>query len=125
MNTRVKIIDAEELSAILHNSSAILVVGVFDPLLAAHAERLAEIARPGASKLVVAVTDPLSAALLPVRARMEMAAAVGVVDFVLSYESGIETRFPWADIYDDTAQHEQWSVDFIQHVRRRSKAISA
>lgn len=125
MNSRVKIVGQEKLAGLLDTSSPILVIGSFDPLLALHAERLAQVARSGASKLVVAVTEPSNAPLLPSRARMEMVAAVGVVDFVLSYESGIETRFPWADLYDDTVLHDQWTADFKQHVRRRSQAIPA
>ncbi len=124
MNTKHKILEGTELVEALGDSPAILVIGSFDPLQAVHADRLNELARPARAKLVVAVTDPPQTVLSLV-ARTEMVAALGMVDFVMSYQTGIEIAFPWASTHDDTALHNRWSADFKQHVLRRSKATTA
>ena len=115
MNTRNKIISLADLPG----SAVILVIGAFDPLLACHSERLAQLAGNQEAKLAIAITDPLEP-LLERQARLEMVAALRVVDFVLPHEPGLETAFPWIAIHDDTALHARWSADFKDHVRRRS-----
>ena len=76
---------------------AIWVSGHFDPLLAEHARRLAQIREPG-RPLVVEVTNSAQP-LLAQRARAELVAALGLVDFVVLGESesatdaGITERF--------------------------------
>ena len=114
MNTRSKILA----SAALIDQPAILVIGTFDPLLAAHAERLAELAQPGA-KLVVAVADSPNA-LLPLEARREMVAALRVVDFVVPLEPAASS---WAAIHDDTALHLRLAAEFRQHVLERTATV--
>jgi len=57
-----------------------VVVGYFDPLLAAHAARLEEIA--GKGKLIVLVASQ-ARPLLPVKARAELVAGLGVVEQVV------------------------------------------
>ena len=110
MNTRDKILDAP----------TILVIGTFAPLLAVHAARLADLKHPDA-KLVVAVSDT-SDCLLERRSRMELVAALRMVDFVLPYATGLETALPWTAVHDDTALHATWLADFKEHVRWRSQS---
>lgn len=109
MNTRDKII-----------SPAMLVIGTFDPMLAAHSERLADLKKDSGIKLVVAVADPPEP-LLDCLARMELAAALRMVDFVMPYAEGLESASPWTAVHNDIALHAQWSADFKEHVRRRSQ----
>src|ERR1700683_1883467 len=86
MDTRDKIIDCErtaELVGELRGRRVALkvVLGYFDVLSAEHVRRLREIAN-GAGALFVAVLDP-PAPLLDGRARAELVAALGVVDYVV------------------------------------------
>ena len=123
MNTRTKIVSQEDLPALLAGAPAILVVGSFDPMLAALAMRLHELAGTAEGKLVAAVCDAPEP-VLSLESRLEMTAAVAVVDFVLPYSMGLETLCPWTAIYDDTALHNRWCADFQEHVRRRSQSAS-
>ena len=111
MNTRDKILEAAP------SGPAILVVGTFDPLLAAHSERLQQLAKSGV-KLAVAVAD-LPNALLPLQARREMVAALRVVDFVVPFDS--VTVYAWITVYDDIELHDRWAIEFNEHVRRRNQ----
>jgi len=120
MNTRTKIVSQEALIGLLNGTPAVLVIGTFDPLLAAHAERLADLSGPADAKIAVAVADAPDT-LLSLDARKEMAAALSMVDFVLPHASGLETAYAWTAIHDDTALHNRWNVEFKEHVRRRSQ----
>lgn len=85
MDTRVKIVGPERLEAVRRDARRLKVVtGYFDPLLACHARRLAALRRAGET-LVVVVRD-LAPALLPLRARAELVAALAVVDWVVAAE---------------------------------------
>lgn len=119
MNTKLKIVSRKDLCSLLAGSPAILVMGSFDPLLAPLAQRLSELTRPAKAKLVTAVCDP-PGSILSLAARLEMTAALTVVDFVLPHEPGLESEFPWTIIHDDIELHAQWNAAFKQHVRRRS-----
>ena len=125
MNTRNKIVAREDLASFLSGAPAILVIGSFDPMLAPLAARLVELSRPDEFKLVTAVSCDPNGTVLSLGARLEMTAALAVVDFVLPYEFGLETAFPWTAIYDETALHARWSAEFKQHVRRRSLPATA
>jgi bifunctional ADP-heptose synthase (sugar kinase/adenylyltransferase) len=86
MDTRNKIISPERAAEVARelraNGRQIKVVtGYFDVLLAAHVRRLAEITR-GKPTLLAIVVDPAEA-LLPARARAELVAALGMVDYVV------------------------------------------
>ena len=125
MNTLNKIVVSAELFTGLADRSATLVIGSFDPLLAQHSERLGQIARLFRTSLVVAVIDPIERQVLSRTARLEMVAALGMVDFVLPFEPGLQEAFPWAAVHDELALHDQWSAEFQSHVRRRSQAAFA
>jgi len=78
LDTRAKIVPREQLEA---RPDAVWVWGSFDPLLAEHVRRLEQARKPG-RLLVVEVTNPAQP-LLPQRARAELVAALGIVDFVV------------------------------------------
>jgi bifunctional ADP-heptose synthase (sugar kinase/adenylyltransferase) len=86
MDTRAKIIDCDRAAALAaelraRGSAMKLVTGYFDVLLAAHVQRLREIAhKPGT--LFVLVLDPREP-VLGARARAELVAALGMVDYVV------------------------------------------
>jgi len=121
MNTRTKIIKLEDLEPFLGAAPAILVIGTFDPLLAAHSERVARLAKGNSAKVVIAVTDQANT-VLSLDARKEMVAALSMVDFVLPHALGLESARPWTAVHDDTALHNIWAADFKEHVRRRSQS---
>src|ERR1700710_754695 len=115
MNTRTKIVQRQDLGALLNSAPAMLVIGTFDPLFAAHAARLTELAAGNNARVIVAVFDQPNT-VLSLDARQEMAAALAVVDFVLPHGTGLETAYPWTAIHDDTALHNLWSASFKEHV---------
>ncbi len=84
-----------------------MVTGHFDPLTAAHVRRLGELKREG-RPLVVVVTSPAEP-ILPVAARAELVAALGIVDQVV--------------IADEVIHEEQADVEranaLMEHVRSR------
>jgi bifunctional ADP-heptose synthase (sugar kinase/adenylyltransferase) len=81
VDTRSKILSP---AALANSSTAVSAVawGYFDPLLAAHARELAAL-RERSGGPVVAVVLPLENALLPLRARAEMVAALRMIDYVV------------------------------------------
>jgi hypothetical protein len=107
LDTRAKILTAEEAREKLKNQPTRWVSGHFDPLLAEHARRLLASATPG-KLLVVEVTEPLQP-LLSQRARAELVAALAVVDYAV-----LSDRQPSNDP-GETVITER----FIQHVLSR------
>ena len=86
MDTRNKIIAPERAVEIISEMRSQRVrpevlTGYFDVLLASHVRRLREV-RNGADRLLVIVLDPPDP-VLPARARAELVAALGVVDYVV------------------------------------------
>lgn len=81
MDTRAKILTAEEARERLKEQPICWFSGDFDPLLTEHARQLRACATPG-KLLVVEVTDPLQP-LLPQRARAQLVAALSMVDYVV------------------------------------------
>lgn len=99
-----------------------MVVGYFDPLLAAHAQRLAD-ARKDASALVVVVTDP-PRPILPARARAELVAALAAVDHVvLPGGEPLDPLFDGAEVLRSEAEDLQITGTLIQHVQERQRAL--
>jgi bifunctional ADP-heptose synthase (sugar kinase/adenylyltransferase) len=81
LDTRTKILSEEDARQRLRGRTAQWVAGHFDPLLAEHVRRLRQCAtrdRP----LVVEITNP-PRPLLAQRARAELVAALGMVDYVV------------------------------------------
>lgn len=79
MDTRAKIIDSTE-AARLAAGGATVVSGYFDPLLAWHAQRLQHMKSD--QPVIVVIANPTHA-ILPARARAELVASLGSVDYVV------------------------------------------
>jgi bifunctional ADP-heptose synthase (sugar kinase/adenylyltransferase) len=98
LDTRTKIISEEDARRRLEGQPAQWVAGHFDPLLAEHVRRLRECFSPD-RRLIVEITNP-ARPLLAQRARAELVAALGMVDYVVlkngqapSEDAGITERF--------------------------------
>jgi bifunctional ADP-heptose synthase (sugar kinase/adenylyltransferase) len=128
MDTREKIVDlarASEIAAGLHRDRVrlTLVAGYFDVLTSDHVRRLKALAngRP----LMLAVLDPPHP-LLPARARAELAAALGMIDYVLLLDGAdlaraLEQIQPDEVIREEIADSQR-SQALIEHVHRRQRA---
>ena len=84
MDTRHKIIEPQQALALargLRTKGVKIVTGYFDVIVADHVRRLREI-KNGSGTLVVVVLDPPEP-LLAARARAELVAALGMVDYVV------------------------------------------
>jgi bifunctional ADP-heptose synthase (sugar kinase/adenylyltransferase) len=114
LDTRTKIIAAEDAPKHLGGKPARWVSGHFDPLLAEHVRRLQEYSTPGRA-LVVEITNPPQP-LLAQRARAELVAALRMVDYVVLQDG---TPEPQALGDADITEH------FIQHVKRRHRPEGA
>jgi bifunctional ADP-heptose synthase (sugar kinase/adenylyltransferase) len=123
VDTRTKILSPDSLDAVRSATRRMkVVIGYFDPLLAAHARRLAELREPDQA-LVVIVRD-LEGSLLPLRARAELVAALGVVDWVIPAgdpEAVIEALAPEEVVREEQADLER-RQELIRHVRARCGA---
>jgi hypothetical protein len=113
LDTRAKILTAEEARQRLDRQPVCWVSGHFDPLLTEHVLRLKSCATAG-KVLVVEVTNPLHP-LLAQRARAELVAALGMVDHVVLSE-----RPPSSEGSADAAITEK----FILHVLSRHRKES-
>jgi bifunctional ADP-heptose synthase (sugar kinase/adenylyltransferase) len=125
MDTRTKIITIEAACALAGGShSALLVTGYFDVLLAAHVHELDAVRHrlPPGAILIVAITTPAQPLLEP-RARAEMAAALAVVDYVVSSENrqidSLLAAFAADRIVRMEAAHQQRMRKLTEHVHRR------
>ncbi len=116
MDTRIKIVNAEEARAIAAQG-AVVVSGYFDPLIASHAERLAGLKRPGAPVLVLIATGENE--ILPARARAELVASLAVVDYVCETAEGFPPHISLEQ------EHDEVRARLIQHVQARQRAASA
>jgi bifunctional ADP-heptose synthase (sugar kinase/adenylyltransferase) len=98
-----------------------LMTGYFDPLLASHARRIRESAEPGSALFVGICEPPLP--ILPSRARAELVAALGMVDYVILSEAPASAGLPDGLEPDEIERNE--AVDqrlrdaLIQHVQSR------
>lgn len=107
MDTRSKIISADDARKRLEGQSAEWISGHFDPLLADHVRLIRGRAKPG-RLLVVEVTNP-SRPLLPQRARAELVAALQKVDYVVMSSGGSS----------GTPADAGLTQRFVEHLRRR------
>lgn len=112
MDTRTKIVPAEEAERIVAEGATVI-SGYFDPLLASHAERLQELKRDGA-ELLVLIAEP-DEPILPARARAELVAGLRVVDYVCESSDGIT---PEVSIEQEDRRRRE---DLIERVRARQR----
>lgn len=118
MDTRTKILDAAAAAAAASEArragkTVKLVTGTFDPLLAAHARRLREVAGEGAV-LFAAISEPANP-LLSARARAELVAALGVVDYVVLGDAPLQPD----EIYREETADAGRTRDLIRNVQER------
>ena len=113
LDSRSKILGPQEARQELKNKAVCWISGHFDPLLAEHVRRIRECAGHG-KLLAVEVTQPLRP-FLPQRARAELVAALGMVDYVVLSDQ------PPSDESTDAVI----TAKFIEHVlslHRKEKA---
>ena len=120
MDTRSKIRSADDAAEV----SGTVVVGYFDPLLAAHVRRLEEIRRGGAP-LTVLIADPADP-LLPSRARAELVAAIAGVHCVI--EAGADparvlARLRPSVILDERASDDARTRELAGHISARHAGV--
>lgn len=120
MDTREKIIPAEQLAAKLGSGEWLAVAGKFDPLTLAQAERLAQAGSNG--KAILAVVEPATDSLLPVEARAILVAALKSVQLVVAADAADLANFPGVQISRDDEGERQRSRAFVEHVRGRQSA---
>ncbi len=128
MDTREKIIDSSRAAALVaglrsHGSAMKVVTGYFDVLVAEHSRRLIEVA-DGADILFAVVLDPPEP-VLGARARAELVAALGVVDYVVP--SGETAAQALLSLFTADEIVREESADLLrarrltEHVRRRNQ----
>ncbi len=123
MDTRTKILSpaaAAEAARACGGPIRVL-TGYFDPLLGDHARRLTEV-KAGGGTLFVAIQDP-AGPLLPARARAELVAALGAVDWVILSDAGpadgwLES-FPAETVLREERADARRTEEFVLHVRSR------
>jgi glycerol-3-phosphate cytidylyltransferase-like family protein len=119
MDTRTKILSAADACSLLSGRPVTLVTGYFDILRASH---LRDLNRIGAQLLLAAVL-PNPDAILPLRARVELAAALRMVDYVVTGEDRdlnilVSALQPVQIVRLEDAERERAS-HLKQHVQRR------
>ncbi|MGH9661881.1 MAG: hypothetical protein ACRD96_25255 [Bryobacteraceae bacterium] len=114
MDTRAKVVNTAQ-AAVL-TGPLVIVSGPFDVLTAAAVLRLRAIARenPG-HRLVIAISTP-DRPVLESRARAELVAALGVVDYVFISEGQLP---PAARIVREETIQDVERAALIEHVHRR------
>jgi bifunctional ADP-heptose synthase (sugar kinase/adenylyltransferase) len=124
MDTRTKILTPEEARALAGGGQSVaLVTGHFDGLQAADGRDLRRVRErfPGATLLVAVAPPPQP--IFEARARAEMAAALGVVDYVVSLEdpqiAALAAAVPAQRVVRLEAAQQQRMRELIQHVKRR------
>jgi bifunctional ADP-heptose synthase (sugar kinase/adenylyltransferase) len=124
MDTRQKIIEPQRALALVGDLRARgvkIVTGYFDVIVAEHVRRLREI-KNGCATLVVVVLDPPEP-LLPGRARAELVAALGMVDYVVPADK--QAAGELLDHFTTSEIAREESADLLrarrlsEHVKRR------
>ena len=112
MDTRSKIITVEQAAG---RQVPTLVVGYFDPVVAAHVSRLLALKAP----VTVSLLDPPEE-ILPARARAELVAALGCVEAVILGDA--RAAVSAARTIDYTAADLQTRQELVERIRHRSQA---
>jgi glycerol-3-phosphate cytidylyltransferase-like family protein len=121
LDTRQKIVPDGGLQIIPRNRQITVIVGHFDPLLAAHGRRIREIARTG-TLVVAVITDPPQP-VLAARARAELVAGLNGVDYVViprenDTESVLAALSPAEVVREESADIGR-TAELIAHIQRR------
>ena len=112
MDTRSKILTLSEATG---RQIPTLVVGYFDPVVAAHVSRLLALESP----VTVGLLDPPEE-ILPARARAELVAALGCVEAVIIGDA--RGKVCAARTIDFTAADLQTRQELVERIRHRSQA---
>jgi bifunctional ADP-heptose synthase (sugar kinase/adenylyltransferase) len=122
LNTRDKILTPEQAIECAKTAAPNLVIGRFDVLRSSTVARLTALARPNTRLFAIVLNDP--SALLTLRARAELAAALRVIDYVIPVEDTradlIDAMTP-GEVFDETNAHLRATHELIDHVRERHK----
>ena len=111
MDTRSKILTLSEATG---RQVPTLVVGYFDPVVAAHVSRLLALKGP----VTVSLLDPPEE-ILPARARAELVAALGCVEAVIMGDA--RNLVSAARTIDFTAADLQTRQELVERIRHRSQ----
>jgi hypothetical protein len=117
LDTRAKIVSSQSISPT--GEGGTVVIGYFDPLFAANVIRLNEICDRAP---ITAVVADRADALLPLRARAELVAALTCVERVILCEedaSQIASRLQATRIFDEREADEQRARDLSAHIVER------
>jgi bifunctional ADP-heptose synthase (sugar kinase/adenylyltransferase) len=124
MDTRHKIIEPQQALALvgdLRAQGVKIVTGYFDVIVADHVRRLREI-KNGSGTLVVVVLDPPEP-LLAARARAELVAALGMVDYVVPADEQaageLLSHFTRSEIVREESADLLRARRLSEHVKRR------
>jgi bifunctional ADP-heptose synthase (sugar kinase/adenylyltransferase) len=101
------------------------VIGRFDVLRASTVARLAALAQPETRLFAIVVDDP--SAVLGLRARAELVAALRVIDYVIPLETDpaeLVAALAPSELFDESSAHLQATHQLIDHVRERHKEPS-
>ena len=112
LDTRSKIITVEQAAG---RSVESLVVGYFDPVVAAHVSRLLALKVP----VTVSLLDPPEE-ILPARARAELVAALSCIETVIIGDA--REKVSAARTIDFTAADLQTRQELVERIRHRSQA---
>lgn len=120
VDTRNKIIEADRAAELARDPGTTVVIGAFDPLLAAHVRELQRVRnRTAGGPLLIVLAQPVEA-LLPLRARAEMVAALRMVDFVFPAGGDTEAeRFLSPQAVDFRPDDRERALHLTEHVQRR------
>jgi bifunctional ADP-heptose synthase (sugar kinase/adenylyltransferase) len=128
MDTRDKIISGEAAVEVAYRlrregRKLAVVTGCFDVLLAAHARDLENVRSRAESGVVMAVLLPIAGELLAQRARAELVAGLGMIDYVVTAsEDSVEDllrRLPADLVVSRRWADEQQKRLLIEHVQSR------
>ena len=97
-----------------------MITGLFDPLTAAHASRLVELAAAH-GPLFVLVTDAQDA-ILPIRARAELAASLACVRCVITDQAALDDVPPMRLIREEAADARR-RAELTRHVHTRHATV--
>lgn len=129
MDTRCKILDAAAAAEVARHRHAsgdrvIAITGYFDVLQASHVRELRRVRKATGPGVLMAVLLRPPDPVLSDRARSEMVAGLGVIDYVVSIKDGPELEallagFDSGNVIRAEAAHDRLIRQLIAHVQER------